>query len=281
MNRNSLSFTYRRTYRGRLQAAILDWAGTVVDHGCMAPTATFIEAFNDYEVPVTAAQARAPMGMAKRDHIRAITEIPEVAAAWTAQHGVPPGEQEIDALYERFLPLQAAMVEKHSQLIPGALDAVTAMRARGLKIGSTTGYPRVVMEVVRRVAAAQGYEPDCVICAEDTPKGRPGPFPALKALIEMAVFPVEAVVKIGDTVVDVEEGLNGGMWSVGIVVTGNEIGLSRADWQSLPDYEQEQYRTVAAGKLAAAGAHYVVDGLAQIGPVLDDIDARLARGEKP
>jgi phosphonoacetaldehyde hydrolase len=276
-----VTFTYRRIYRGRLRAAILDWAGTVVDHGCMAPAATFIEAFADYEVPVTAAQVRAPMGMAKRDHIRAITEIPDVAAAWTAQHGSPPGEAEIDALYERFLPLQVAMVEKHSDLIPGALEAVASMRARGLKIGSTTGYPRAVMDVVVRTAAAQGYAPDTIVCAEDTPKGRPGPFPALKALIDMAVFPVEAVVKIGDTVVDVEEGLNGGMWSVGITVTGNEVGLSLADWRALPDYEQTQYRMAAAGKLTAAGAHYVIDALADIGPVLQDIEARLARGEKP
>ena len=139
-----MTFTYRRSYRGRLRAAILDWAGTVVDYGCMAPTSTFIEAFAAYEVPITAAQARAPMGMAKRDHIKTIAEMPEVAAAWLAQHGSPPGEAEIDKLYDRFLPLQVAMVEKHSELIPGALEAVAAMRARGLKIGSTTGFPRAV-----------------------------------------------------------------------------------------------------------------------------------------
>ncbi|HYN39691.1 MAG TPA: phosphonoacetaldehyde hydrolase, partial [Rhodospirillales bacterium] len=219
--------------------------------------------------------------MAKRDHIKAIAEVPAVAAAWTAQHGAPPGEAEIDALYDRFLPLQVAMVEKHSALIPGALAAVAAIRARGLKIGSTTGYPRAVMAVVARAAAVQGYAPDCMVCAEDTPRGRPGPFPALKALIDMAVFPVEAVVKIGDTVVDVEEGLNGGMWTIGIAVTGNEVGLSFDEWEAIPDWEQAQYRAAAAGKLAAAGAHYVADSLADVPPILDDIDARLTRGEKP
>lgn len=276
-----MTFVYRRSYRGRLRAAVLDWAGTVVDHGCLAPPATFIEAFASYEVPVTVAQARAPMGMAKRAHIQAIAEMPEVAAAWAAQHGHPPDEAQLDALYQRFLPLQTAMVEKHSGLIPGALDAVAAMRARGLKIGSTTGYPRSVMEVVIRAAAAQGYVPDCVVCAEDTPKGRPGPFPALKALIDMAVFPVEAVVKIGDTVVDIEEGLNGGMWSVGVSSTGNEVGLSLTEWQALPQAERERLRDIAAAKLYAAGAHYVVESVAHALPVLDDIEARLSRGEKP
>lgn len=276
-----MSFAYRRTYRGPLRSAILDWAGTVIDYGCLAPAATFVEAFAGFGVAVTAAQARGPMGMAKRDHIKAIIEHPEVAAAWIARHGRPAGQADIDAIYDRFLPLQMATVERHSQLIPGALEAVAAMRARGMAIGSTTGYPRAVMAVASRTAKAQGYAPDCVVCAEDTPKGRPGPFPALKALIELAVFPVEAVVKIGDTAVDVEEGLNGGMWSIGISATGNEVGLSLSEWSALEETEQRRLHTAAQDKLARAGAHYVATSIAEILPILDDIDVRLARGEKP
>jgi phosphonoacetaldehyde hydrolase len=276
-----VSFVYRRSYRGRLRAAVLDWAGTVVDHGCLAPASTFIEAFAGFGVPVTVAQARAPMGMAKRDHIKAIAACPPVADAWSACHGRPFAEADIDAIYDRFLPLQVAVVEQHSTLIPGALEAVSAMRARGMAIGSTTGYPRAVMAVVGRAAEAQGYVPDCVVAAEDTPQGRPGPFPALKALIEMAVSPVEAVVKIGDTVVDVEEGLNGGMWSIGISATGNEVGLSLEDWLALPEEERTRLRADAEAKLLRAGANYVAASIADVLPILDDIDARLARGEKP
>lgn len=276
-----MSFVYRRTYRGRLRAAVLDWAGTVVDHGCLAPPATFIEAFAGFGVAVSVAQARAPMGMAKRDHIKAIIEDPDVAAAWVARYGAPAAESDVDAIYDRFLPLQVAVVEQHSALIPGALEAVQAMRARGMAIGSTTGYPRAVMAVAARAAEAQGYVPDCVVSADDTPKGRPGPFPALKALIEMAVSPVEAVVKIGDTVVDVEEGLNGGMWSVGITATGNEVGLGVEEWSALPEAERTRLVAAAGEKLLRAGAHYVCASLAEVLPILDDIDARLARGEKP
>lgn len=276
-----MNFAYQRRYRGPLRAAILDWAGTVVDYGCQAPTSTFIEAFAAYGVPVTVAQARAPMGMAKRAHIQAITQMPEVAAAWEARQSRPVSEADIDALYERFLPLQMAMVEKHSELIPGALSAVIAMRSRGLKIGSTTGYPRVVMDVVVRAAAAQGYVPDSIVCGDDTPMGRPGPFPAMRALIDMAVFPVEAVVKIGDTVADVEEGLNGGMWTIGLTITGNEVGLGLDEWRALDATAQARLRQAATQKLASAGAHYVADAVADVTPILDDIEARLARGERP
>lgn len=137
------------------------------------------------------------------------------------------------------------------------------------------------MAVAASAARAQGYVPDCVITAEDTPKGRPGPFPALKALIEMAVFPVEAVVKIGDTVVDVEEGLNGGMWSIAVTATGNEVGLGLEEWLALPEAERARLVAAAEGKLSRAGAHYVCASIADVLPILDEIDGRLARGEKP
>ncbi len=104
---------------------------------------------------------------------------------------------------------------------------------------------------------------------------------ALQALIKLSISPVEAVVKIGDTAVDVEEGLNGGMWSVGVAVTGNEVGLSAAEYGALPAEEQLRLSKVAAARLLAAGAHYVVDGLADVLPVLDRIEERLAAGDKP
>lgn len=274
-------YRYSRRYCGTLKAAIVDWAGTVVDYGCHAPVASFIAAFEGVDIALSVAEARAPMGLPKWQHIRAIADQPRIAAAWRERHGNPATNADIDALYERFLPLQTAMVAKHSDLIPGALDALAAMRARGMKVGSTTGYPRVVMDVVVARAQAQGLTADIVIAADDTPLGRPGPFPALKALEGLGIYPVEAVVKIGDTVVDVEEGLNGGMWSVGLAISGNEIGLGLAEWLVLPAREQIALRQAAAARLAAAGAHYVIDTIADIGPVLDDIDRRLARGEKP
>ena len=270
-----------RRYRGPLKAAVLDWAGTVVDFGCQAPAATFVEAFAAEGVAISIAQARAPMGMAKRDHIKAITAMPDVASAWQARNGRAIGEADIDRLYDAFLPLQLAAVRRHAQLIPGALEAVESMRAQGFAIGTTTGYPRAVMAVVAAEAEAQGYRPDCVIAAEDAPLGRPSPFPALAALARLGVYPVEAVVKICDTVVDIEEGLNGGMWSVGITVTGNEVGLTEAEWQALDERSRVQRREEAAEKLHSAGAHYVVDSLGDAVRVLDAINRRLARGDRP
>ena len=245
-----MSFRYARRYCGKLKAAVVDWAGTVVDYGCHAPVASFIAAFEAVGIAVSVAEARAPMGQAKWNHIRAIIEQPRIAAAWLARHGRAAVHADVDALYQRFLPLQTAMVARHADLIPGALEAVAAMRARGMKLGSTTGYPRVVMDVVIERAQAQGFVLDYVVSADDVPLGRPSPFPALKALEELGVYPVEATVKIGDTVVDIEEGLNGGMWSVGLAISGNEVGLGLAEWQALPVAEQS---VPTRGRDSAAG----------------------------
>jgi phosphonoacetaldehyde hydrolase len=268
-------------YRGPLKAVVLDWAGTTVDHGCMAPVATFMQAFAETGVPITVEEARAPMGMPKWHHIQAITRDESVAERWQAVHAKRPDDSDVDALYQRFLPLQVKTVEQHSDMIPGVIDTVATLRARGLAIASTTGYPREVMDVVLRVAKEQGYEPDVTICAGDTPAGRPGPFMALQALIKLSVSPVESVVKIGDTSVDIGEGLNGGMWSVGVAVTGNEVGLTVAEYAALPAEERRRLAEVATDRLLAAGAHYVVDSLVDVIPVLDSIEARLAAGEKP
>ena len=221
------------------------------------------------------------MGMPKWQHIQAITRDEAVAARWAAVHGKRPDDSDVDTLYQRFLPLQVQTVEQHSDMIPGVIETIAALRGRGMAIASTTGYPREVMDVVLRVAKEQGYEPDATVCAGDTPAGRPGPFMALQALIKLSISPVEAVVKIGDTVVDIEEGLNGGMWSVGVSVTGNEVGLSAGEYAALPVDKQRRLAAVATERLAAAGAHYVVDSLGDVLPVLDLIEARLAAGEKP
>jgi phosphonoacetaldehyde hydrolase len=240
-----------------------------------------MEAFAHFGVPITVTEARAPMGMPKWQHIQAIMGTEAVATRWEQAHGARPTDDDVDQLYKRFLPVQVQTVGQYSDVIAGVVETVAAMRARGLSIASTTGYPREVTEVVMRVAKEQGYEPDVTICAGDTPAGRPGPYMALQALIKLSISPVEAVVKIGDTAVDIEEGLNGGMWSVGVAATGNEVGLTADEYAALPTGERQRLTTSATDLLLAAGAHYVVDRLADITPVLDQIEARLAAGEKP
>ena len=184
-------------------------------------------------------------------------------------------------MFADFVPLQLECLSNYSALIPGTLETVAALRSRGIKIGSTTGYLREMMEINLRDAKKQGYEPDSTVCASDVPAGRPHPHMCLQNVINLQVSPVEACVKIDDTIPGIEEGLNAGMWTIGLAVSGNEVGLALKDWTALPEAEKQLRRQRAYDRMRKGGAHYVVDTIAEMLPSIDDIEARLARGEKP
>jgi phosphonoacetaldehyde hydrolase len=276
-----MNFHFRRSYRGPLQAVVFDWAGTTVDYGCFSPTAPFIEVFAARGVTVTIEQARRPMGLMKRDHLRALTQLPEVAAQWQAVHGRPPTEADVEALFAEFVPLQLAVLSDYAAPIPGVVETVAELRRRGVKIGSTTGYTREMMNVLVPEAARRGYAPDAWTCSTDVPAGRPYPWMVFQNAMQLNVYPMEAMVKIGDTVPDIEEGLNAGMWTVGVALTGNELGLTEAEAAALSPEARRQRLTPIYQKLYQAGAHDVVDSVADCLPVLAEIGERLARGERP
>ena len=276
-----MSFVYRRTYRGKVQAALLDWAGTTMDFGCMAPAVVFVEVFKRKGVPISMEEARAPMGAHKRVHIQKITQLDSVRKRWQEKHGRLPNDDDVEAMFADFVPLQLKCLSDYSKLIPGTLDIVKALRKRGYKIGSTTGYMSEMMKINLRDAAKQGYVPDSTVCASEVPAGRPYPYMCLQNVINLGVSPVEACVKIDDTRPGIEEGLNGGMWTIGLAISGNEIGLSLADWKKLSKADQERMRQGAYTRMYQSGAHYVVDTIADILPCLDDVEANLARGERP
>lgn len=275
-----MSFSYRRCYRGPIEAVLLDWAGTTMDFGCMAPAVVFVEVFKRKGVPIDIAEARAPMGAHKRDHIQRITELDSVRERWKKAHGRLPNDDDVSAMFKDFVPLQLKCLSDYSELIPGTLEIVAKLRKRGMKIGSTTGYLTEMMKINLKDAIRQGYKPDSTVCASDVPAGRPYPYMCLQNVMNLGVSTVEACVKIDDTVPGVEEGLNAAMWTIGLAVSGNEVGLSLKDWLKLPKAAQAEKRARATRRMAQAGAHYVVDGIADIMPCIDDIQARIDRGER-
>jgi phosphonoacetaldehyde hydrolase len=154
-----------------VKLVVLDWAGTTVDHGSMAPLAPFVGAFAAHGVAITAAEARAPTGLAKRDHIRALLRDSEIARRWRLRHGRDWTEADAAGLYDRFVPLQLEMIDNHGRPVPHLLPAVEALRRAGVRIGATTGYFRAAAERVCAAARAQGYAPDACACAEEVPAG--------------------------------------------------------------------------------------------------------------
>ena len=263
-------------YNGPIRLIVADLAGTTVDYGSCAPAGAFAELFERYGVSITDAEARQPMGLQKRDHIVALTKIPRIAEAWRAKHGNDPDDSTIDAMYAQFIPLQVECLPSYADLIPGVLETVDTLRARDIFVAATTGYNREMLEVVLAGAAEQGFVPDFACCAEDVPFGRPAPWMIYRCMEALAVYPPSAVITIGDTLPDVESGMNAGTWSVGISKTGNMLGLSREIAESKTEQEIRPSIEAATTTMQQHGADMVVDSFSDCLTAIEEFERRLA-----
>lgn len=266
---------------GAIRAVVFDWAGTMVDFGCMAPVDALIEAFAGEGVAITGPEARADMGRAKRDHVRALMAYPRIAAAWEKVRGAPPSEADGDRLFAALEPLMQAQAARCANLIPGAAELAASLQAVGVKVGSCTGYTRAMMSDVAPRAAAQGYRPEVIVCAGETPSGRPSPLMLWQALVSLDAWPAWACVKVDDAEVGIGEGRAAGCWTVGVAASGNGVGRSLDDYRTLAADEQRALSDAAARSLRAAGADYVVDTVSDLAPVLETIAGRIRAGDRP
>lgn len=248
----------------RLKAVVFDWAGTMIDFGSRAPVVALCRVFEGAGVPVSEAEARADMGRAKIDHIRALLAKPRVAAAWAAQHGNASDETDVARLFAQIEPMMRDAARDCTTLIPGAAEVAGQLRAVGVKIGSCTGYTRDMMADILPRAAEQGYAPDLVVCAGETAEGRPSPLMVWKILVELGVWPATACIKVDDAPVGMAEGRAAGLWTVGVAASGNAMGLSLEDYRTLGDDERAQRLAVARASLTEGGAHVVIDTVADL-----------------
>ncbi|MEW4561993.1 phosphonoacetaldehyde hydrolase [Bremerella sp. JC770] len=250
---------------------IFDWAGTMIDFGCQAPVEVLLALFQQRGVPVSTAQARQPMGAAKRDHIAAILAMPEVAARWAAKHGAPPVEADVDAIYADFLPLQKQILSQHAAAIPGAVEVLTQLHEQGIQTGSTTGYTRELMEVLLPFATRQGVTPDFVLTSDEVPHGRPAPDMIQKIMSLSGIADPAHVVKVDDTPVGIAAGKRAGCITVGLAASGNELGLTQAEFEALSPEEREARLAPIRAIFQEAEADFVIDTIADLPSILAQI----------
>ncbi|WP_420382897.1 phosphonoacetaldehyde hydrolase [Novosphingobium sp.] len=264
-----------------VKAVIFDWAGTMVDFGCKAPVNALTQVFAQQGVPISEAEARADMGRAKLDHVTALLHEPGIVARWSAHFGKAPDAHDIERIYALVEPAMVAAAQAAAELIPGAAAAYAALLALGVKVGSGTGYTPEMMAAIRTAAARQGYAPEVVICAGDTPSGRPAPLMTWAALIGLDVWPASAAIKVDDAPVGIAEGRHAGCWTVGIAASGNSVGLDRDEFAALDDATRADRVAAATAELRAEGADFVIDDVSQLLPVVHQIAAAIEAGRKP
>ncbi|HEY4312032.1 MAG TPA: phosphonoacetaldehyde hydrolase [Pirellulales bacterium] len=265
-----------------IRLVVFDWAGTTVDHGCFAPVIPFVDSLAHFGVTITLDEAREPMGLGKRDHIKSLLNTPRIGQLWQSKHGRAWTEKDLDQIYnEQFIPRQLASVRDHCELIPGLLDVVAWLRDRGIKIGTSTGYFAEAARLTYAAAAEQGYTPDHNVTPGDVAAGRPAPWMIYRNMEALGVYPPSAVLKIGDTVPDIEEGLAAGCWSVGVTHTGSDVGLTAKQLAALAPAERETRIDRAQTRLVQAGAHLVIPSIKEVPTLIATIEGWIAGGERP
>ncbi len=269
------------TNNGKIAAVILDWAGTTVDHGSLAPVRVLRHVFESRGVPISEEEARRDMGVPKRDHIQRIVSSPPVSHRWLVETGRAPEAKDVDSIFADFARLQLECLVRDSAVIDGVAETTASLRKRGIKIGSTTGYTREMMDLLVPAADENGYRPDCVVTPDDVAGGRPHPWMIFQNAIRLRIDHLSSIVKIGDTISDIEEGLNAGVWTIGVARSGNMIGMTASDLAALPRDEQQRRLQRACTLLLEAGAHAVVDSIVGCEPKLDRIEKWMHDGRSP
>ncbi len=264
-----------------IKAVFFDWAGTMVDFGSRAPVIAMQAVFDAAGVPVTEAEVRAHMGKAKREHVLAMFEDPDVQHRWLTAKGKQPGPLDADHLMIGLEPAMTEAAAKASTLIPGALDVFQALTASSIKVGSSTGYTPTMMTEVARRAHAQGYEPATILCAGDTSEGRPAPFMLWQAMINLGVWPARACVAVDDAPVGIHAGREAGMWTVGLAGSGNELGLDAEAYSALSEAERRTKLAKAAEAFVVARADVVIATVADLPSALSIIADAMAQGLVP
>ena len=276
-------YVYTRGYRGKVKGLILDWSGTTADIYVLAPAVVFVEVFKKHGVEISMAEARGPMGLRKDLHIKELTKEPEIRDRWKGVHGKDPDQGNVDAMFADFVPMQLDCLRQYTTLLPDVAEVTQAFQKEGIKIGSTTGFVRSMVDILEADAKKQGYTPDASVAGDEVAHGaRPKPFMVYRNLDLLDVHPIQSVVKVDDTVSGVGEALEAGCWGVGIARYSNYVDIdSKAHAESLSEAEMDRRVARTREILRQAGAHYVIDAFDQLPEVIADVNERLARGERP
>lgn len=252
-----------------IEAVIFDWAGTTVDYGCFAPVQAFVESFAQVGIEVTLDEVREPMGALKRTHIERMLAMPRIKNLFEKKYNRPSNELDVDQLLATFTEKLMTELSEHTKVKPKVVEVVNHLRKEGIKIGSTTGYTSQMLKPVAAAAKLQGYAPDTVVTPDDVGGvGRPSPLMLQKNLELLNVSKIENVLKIGDTVSDIEEGKNAGVKSIGVIEGSSIMGLSEAEYNSLTDVEKAVEMNRVRKVYENAGADEVILNLEELVTVL-------------
>lgn len=260
----------------KIQLIIFDWAGTTVDYGSFAPVEAFLQAFDRFGINVTTEEIRKPMGMLKRDHIKAVLSMDRIKKQWQEKYGQDFTEADVDKVYLESEKLIMKILYNFTKPKPYVIETVEELRNLGLNIGSTTGYTNGMMQIVTEKAKEAGYEPDFFITPNDVNNlGRPYPYMIYENMRRFKVLSCKNVIKVGDTIADIKEGKNAGVITVGIIEGSSIMGYSKEEYDNLDESTKEKAISMVTDKYKEAGADYIVHDIREVLNIVKDINEKI------
>ena len=200
-----------------IQLAMFDMAGTTVNDkvdGRPLMVISMIRAFAKHGIELAPDIINKHRGKQKSEAIQTLLrEVAELAPADAERVG--------DGVYRDFLHELQSNLSSISE-IDGATELFRYLKSKDIYVGVGSGFP---MQVVQSIASQLGWLDegllDYVGSAEQIGVGRPNPKMIQDAMEQLNITDGRKVLKIGDTVVDVQEGKNAGAWTVA-VLTGSQ-----------------------------------------------------------
>ncbi|WP_203522456.1 2-aminoethylphosphonate--pyruvate transaminase [Fusobacterium sp. IOR10] len=259
----------------QIKLVIFDWAGTTVDYGCFAPLEVFIKIFQEKGINITYGEAREPMGLSKIDHIEAILKNSRITDLWKKKYNREWNKNDISDLYFNFEKKLFEILENYTTPISGIIPLAKKLRDNNIKIGSTTGYTRKMLDIVIDGAKKKGYSPDIFVTPTETSVGRPYPYMIYENMSLFNIKDPNLVVKIGDTISDIKEGINAGVWTIGVIKGSNELGLREDEVNAMDKKILGEKMRKVKEKMILAGAHMVIDDITEVYAAIKIINQKL------
>jgi phosphonatase-like hydrolase len=213
----------------RPELVVFDLAGTTIqENGTVIKS--LVDSFTKNGYPISGEAVQRWRGLRKRDAIRILLEEnhPDLSA---------DKNELINQIHDGFTlnMLESYEINANTIAAPHALEVFEWLRSNHIQVALNTGFTRLITNVLlNKLGWRTGKMIDQVISSDEVPLGRPHLDMILALMKKLGIRNSKAVVKIGDTIADVQEGRNAGCGIVIAITTGSESRESLEKY--LPDY---------------------------------------------
>ena len=258
-----------------VEAIVFDLAGTLIDFGSLAPSQVLIELFDRFGIKITRKQAIGPMGIEKRAHIKALLTTRKINSQWRKKFKSKPTDKDIDKLFKLFNPELKKIIKKHSKFISGSKKTLDFIKNKKIKIGINTGYSEEILKMILPELKKQKFIPDVSYSSSNTKIGRPSAEIIYKIFSDLNITKGSNCIKIDDTIPGLQEGLNAGMWVVGVIFSGNEFGKNEYEFNKLTYKEKLKFKKKISHKFKKIGVHYVIDTIKDLPKIIERVENKI------